>query len=194
VQALEGVMTFERPTRGKPDPWDDVAFWKRRVGNIQRALRRAEDALERLGNDVDRLADDIEMGAPVPSRGGANRDAVPLPVATEFAAVGRHRATFVVHRVQFAIETSAVRIDLLTLLAMPTRESPDELVGFKTIGTLAQMLRARGWNATRRSVTVEVSRLRAVLGPTNRHLIETRRRAGYRSRLPGTVAQAVREA
>ena len=187
-------MAFERPTRDKPDPRDPVAFWTRRVGNIQRALRRAEDALERVVNDVDRLADDIDMGAPVPSRGGAKRDPVPLPVATEFAAVGRHRATFVVHRVQFAIETSALRIDLLTLLAMPTRESPDELVGFKTIGTLLQMLRARGWNATRRSVTVEVSRLRAALGPTNRNLIETRRRAGYRFRLLGNVAKVSREA
>jgi DNA-binding response OmpR family regulator len=97
--------------------------------------------------------------------------------------VSSARVAFVVHGVEYQIDLSPVRIALICALIAAADDRSDALVGFKSTTSLVQALRARGWAATRRSLTVEVSRLRAALGPANGLLIETRRGAGYRFRM-----------
>jgi hypothetical protein len=159
---------------------------KRRMAKIQRRLRAAEDSLEQAASDFYQLVDEFETGETrIPQRGAnGSRVAVPLPFATGFVICGSSVLAFVVHGVEFRASLSPFRMDLLAMLRLSARdESGDDLVGFKTVGKLVHALRARGWDATNHSVTVEISRLRAAFGATNRHLIETRRGWGYRFRL-----------
>jgi hypothetical protein len=179
-------MTFE--ARGSAGgPLDAATRLTKELAKIRRALRCAETFLERALDQVDRTADDLESGAASGLPGVGRRQPplarVPLPVATRIVQVSSARVAFVVHGVEYQIDLSPVRIALICALIAAADDRSDALVGFKSITSLVQALRARGWAATRRSVTVEVSRLRAALGPANGLLIETRRGAGYRFRM-----------
>jgi len=167
-------------------PRPPAEIWKRRMVNIQQRLRRAEDSLEQATSALDQLVDDLETGSvPVPSLIWRCRARPPRswPVASRFAVTGPRTSTLTVHGVDFRVEMNGIQTDLLSLLGADTNERKKDLVGFKTIGGLVHALRARGYRATRRSVVVEVSRLRTLLGPMNRDLIESRRGDGYRLRL-----------
>jgi hypothetical protein len=170
------------------------AVWMRRLTNIQRRLRRAEDCLERAASDFDLILADVHEGVAPSSMQHVRRasSSLPVPFATAFTAAGSGAVAFVVHGCTFRVRVSPLRMDVLTVLALPTKANADDVVGFKTMGTLARSLRARGWDATGRSVTVEISRLRDALGPTNRHLIESRRGVGYRFRLLRSVVTTSR--
>lgn len=183
-------MAFQERRNREDEPENPVVIWKRRMARIQQRLRRAEDSLEQAASDFDQLLDDVETGStPVPGHGRSReRKGLPLPVATACAVVGSHTVMFVVHGVEFRVELNRAQLELLALLKMPTKEGVDHLVGFKTTGTLVHALRVRGLDATRRSVTVEVSRLRMALGGTNRDLVESRRNVGYRFRLVRSAA------
>ena len=187
-------MAFEDRRHGEADRDNPVLTWKRKMARIQRRLRLAEGSLEQAQSDLDQLVDEVESGSTlVPTvdktRG---REPRPLPVATGFNVPSPHTVTFVVHGVEFRVELNRSQLELLVQLKMPTKEGPDHLVGFKTIGALVHALRLRGLDATRRSVTVEVSRLRMALGTNNRHLVESRRNVGYRFRLVRSAALGVR--
>jgi len=184
-------MALEARRHNGMDDGDPNIVWKRRLAKIQRRLRRAESWLEIAASDVDQLADDIEMGAepPVSSRGRKKPShEPPLPIATQATVAGSGTLTFLVHGAEFRVELTRAQIDLVAILKAPTKESTDVLVGFKTMGTLVHALRLRGWDANGRSITVEISRLRAALGTANRGLIETCRGVGYRFRLLRSVA------
>jgi hypothetical protein len=173
----------------KPDdvrPRPPAEIWKRRMVNIQHRLRRAEDSLEQATSAFDQLVDDLETrSVPAPSLVWKPRARPPRswPVASRFAVTGQGRSTLTVHGVDFRVATNGIQTNLLRLLGADTKDRTDDLVGFKTIGSLVHALRARGYQATQRSVIVEVSRLRTLLGPINRDLIESRRGDGYRLRL-----------
>jgi hypothetical protein len=190
-------MVFGEQRQSNPDTGSSGAIWKRRMAKIQRRLRAAEDSLEQAASDFYQFLDEFETGeAHVPQRGtNGARVAVPLPFATGFVIDGPSEVAFVVHGVEFRASLSPFRMDLLALLRLsPKDEGGDDLVGFKTVGKLVHALRARGWDATSHSVTVEISRLRAAFGATNRHLIETRRGCGYRFRLLRSVTTSDRRA
>ena len=178
-------MAFEGPGTDI-HPGNAAGMWKRRLAKIQRRLRRAEDSLEHAASDFDQLLDELETGSahiPLGAAKKTTRATQPLPVATAFAVLGPTSVTFVVHGEEFTAGLNRIQMVLLSMLKSPTREGVDNLVGFKTMGTLVHALRLHGWRATGRSVTVEISRLRSILGPTNRDLIESRRNTGYRFRL-----------
>ena len=176
---LEGLRSGDGPPSASE-------VLKRRMANIRRTLRRAEDSLEQAATAFEQLADDLETGS-APTLASLRRcsphDRRPLPIASEFAMIGPRTVTFTVYGVEFRAELNGVQTDLIRLLAMTTKQGDKDLVGFKTTASLVHALRSRGFGATRRSVTVEVSRLRAALGAMNRDLIENRKRAGYRFRL-----------
>jgi DNA-binding response OmpR family regulator len=106
-----------------------------------------------------------------------------LPIATTFSLDGPSRASWFVAGVERRLQLSPVRLDLLRLLAEPTTTAADGVVEFKAPAAIVHALRARGWHATRRSVIVEIARLRVALGHGGRELIETRRGLGYRFRV-----------
>ena len=181
--------------------WDDepgvapAESWDRLTARIQQRLRRAEDALEQAASAYDQLRHMLVTGsAPVriPMNRRSSRPERTTPVASAFAIAGPLAATFVVHGVEFRVEFGEskvrgrerpVKVDLLALLAMETKQSVDDLVGFKTTSSLVRALRARGFNATRSSVTTEIRRLRDALGSINQDLIENTPGTGYRFRL-----------
>lgn len=179
-------MASREQRHDNADTGSSAEIWKRRMVRIQRRLRAAEDSLEHAASDFDQFLHEFEtLHAPLPQRGqGGARAAAPLPFATGFVISGSSEIAFDVHGVEFRARLSPFRMDLVALLTLSTREGGgDDLVGFKTVGKLVHGLRARGWDATCHSVTVEISRIRAVFGVTNRRLIETRRGCGYRFRL-----------
>jgi DNA-binding response OmpR family regulator len=164
---------------------DDIAHISGRLARLRRLVRCAEICLERALDEMDRISARGSTTAP------AGRDRMPLgprplarpsAAATRFAVVAPSRATWVVRGAEHGLPLSPVRLELMRLLAADAA-SPDDLVGFKSAASLVAALREGGWDATRRSVTVEVGRLRTTLGFTHRALIETRRRVGYRFRV-----------
>jgi DNA-binding response OmpR family regulator len=175
-------MTFDARS-----PLDATTRLRRELARARRAVGTAESALERVLDHLDRAATQLAgtagSGPPCPPRRSPPPlPRAPLPVATA-VVVRSAQLAFVVHGVDYEIALSALRLDLTAMLMAPAGESSDALVEFKSTLSLVRRLRARGWDATRRSVIVEVSRLRAALGLNNAGLIETRRGDGYRFRV-----------
>ncbi len=166
---------------------DAAAALRRRLAAIRRVLRGAETALERALDYIEAAEAELEGSAAgalrQAARRGQRRNPLPLPVATSLRVLDPGRVAFVVHDVEHRVALSPVRVDLLRLLCQTTVVGADGLVGFTKVSRIVHTLRAHGWEATRRSVTVEISRARGALGPGNGRLIETRRGGGYRFRL-----------
>jgi hypothetical protein len=188
---------FEQTADGTSRSSGDIrAYWGRWFDAMLRDAMRAENCCSRVLEQLVSARDALEKASAdaLPRRPQVKRSRGPIaprPTATEVAFVKGGRMTFVVAGVEHRMNLSALRTDLLAILAAPTKASPDHLVGFKTIPQVVHALRSRGWEATRSSVTTEVGRLRGVaLGRLNRGLIETRRNAGYRFRLLRSAAMA----
>jgi DNA-binding response OmpR family regulator len=184
-QSFGGGLVFQPagPGRGEADA---TTALKRRLAAIRRVLRGAETALERALDYLEAAEEELEGSAGAlrqAARRSQRRSPIPLPVATSLRVLDPGRVAFVVHDVEHRVALSPARVDLLRLLCQTPPVSADGLVGFMSVSRIVHQLRAQGWEATGRSVTVEISRVRGALGPGNGRLIETRRGGGYRFRL-----------
>lgn len=164
-----------------------VVILKKRLAKVQRRIAHVENVLEEVAHAVEWVVHDIERTPEghLPAKVPKNPQApAALPAASNFSFANRGRVAFEVSGAEYRVDLSPTRMDLIAVLKASTDNgSHDGLVGFKTKAFIVHALRARKRNSTERSVTVEISRLRAALGPANRGLIENRRNRGYRFRL-----------
>jgi DNA-binding response OmpR family regulator len=170
-----------------------------RLRGIERQLARLERLCGTALEDLGLLADDLD--AADAREGGASR--VPSlrrrrsrvirvgVVATAIDARSR-RIRIVAGGVTQEFVLTSLHAELVALLAASTAHSPDHLVGFKPLGTIVHGLRRRHGRVSGRSVTVAISRLRELLGPSYGGLIETARGVGYRIRLMAVNPSSLR--
>jgi DNA-binding response OmpR family regulator len=176
-----------------------IEHLRTRLRRLERQLARLERLCGTALEDLVLLEDDLAAADARDDRASwlpSLRRRRPLVTGPKVVAsainTGSGRVTIVVAGVAQEVALTALHLELVAFLAAPTRQSPDHLVGFKTLGNIVHALRRRYGRVSRRSVTVAISRLRQALGPSNGGLVETARGAGYRVRVMAGQPPSVR--